>query len=191
MLGIFLDTETTGLDYSVFRPIEIACKIVNLTNDKPVAEYQSVIQQSRQDWDLRDPTSIEVNGFTWDEVQRGENPAVVKEVIVSLFEQHRIKRGEAFFICQNPSFDRGFFNQIVPVSLQRELDWPYHWLDLASMYWAVRVLKAKAAAEAIPEKITVSKNEIAVYCGLPKEEAPHRAMNGVNHLMSCYLSLFN
>lgn len=63
-----------------------------------------------------------------------------------------------------------------------ELGMPYHWLDLASMYWAKVIAKKKQ----IPEELSISKDKIASVLGLPEESIPHRAVNGVNHLMLCY-----
>lgn len=186
MYGIFLDIETTGLNAAVHCPIDIACKIVDLTSGVINAEYQSIVKQSRDVWDRKDASSIEVNGFTWDEVCLGKEPEVVSREIVSLFGKIPIQRGGAMFICQNPSFDRGFFNQLVDVYTQEKLNWPYHWLDFASMFWAVGVLKAKREGTAIPENISLSKNDIAQAYGLPIESCPHRAMKGVDHLILCY-----
>ena len=108
---------------------------------------------------------------------------------MKLFDKHDIKRGEAVFICQNPSFDRIFFSQLIDVDTQEKLLWPYHWLDLASMYWAEAIRKAKGGEEKYPWMTGCSKDKIATALELPKEVKPHRAMNGVNHLLLCYESV--
>lgn len=95
-------------------------------------------------------------------------------------------RGSAVFICQNPAFDRGFFNLLVDVYVQELLNWPYHWLDLASMFWANIFVKARNSGIPLPDKISLSKNDIAKYYDLPPEENPHKAMRGVDHLILCY-----
>ncbi len=79
-------------------------------------------------------------------------------------------------------FDRAFFIQLVHVELQRAMHWPYHWLDLASMYFALY--------PDIKKEADLSKNQIAKALNLPVEREPHRAMNGVNHLMECFGALF-
>ena len=106
--------------------------------------------------------------------------------IIGLFSRLEIVRGKAVFICQNPAFDRGFFIQLVPVYAQEKINWPYHWLDLASMYWAIIVKQAQQQEKALPEQVSLSKNSIAKYYNLLPELPPHHAMGGVNHLIRCY-----
>ena len=182
MLAIFLDIETTGLDPFRHRPIEIAVKIFDVNTGEKKGEYQSVIRQSRENWDESDPKSIEVNGFTWDLIQIGLENGQVGKDIESFFENAGVVRGEAVFICQNPAFDRAFFGHIVSVYRQEDLNWPYHWLDLASMYWS----KVAQEGKEFPGEMKLSKNAIAREYGIAPEEQPHRAMNGVDHLILCY-----
>lgn len=186
MLGIFLDIETTGLNPARHCPIDIAFKVINLSSNQLVVAYQSIINQPKEVWERRDPASIEINGFTWEEVASGKDSETVGKDIVSTLCALPVQRGNSVFICQNPAFDRGFFNQLVDVYVQELLNWPYHWLDLASMFWAVRAIQAKQAQQALPEKVSLSKNDIAQVYHLPPEETPHRAMCGVEHLILCY-----
>jgi oligoribonuclease len=191
MLAIFLDQETTGLDPARHRTIEIAFKIVDVSTDEVIASYDSVVKLSREAWDRHDPTSMKINGFLWETICGGKELELVSNEIKHCFIQNGIARGKAVFICQNPSFDRAFFNHLVSVDEQEKLKWPYHWLDLASMYWAARMWKAKNTKTPFPEEIILSKDKIAEYYGLPPEKKPHKAMNGVDHLIICYQALFN
>jgi oligoribonuclease len=186
MLAIFLDIETTGLDPYKHRPIDIAIKIMDVSTGHCRGSYQSIIKQSPEAWDVRDLSSIQVNEFTWDLVASGKEVPVISSEIITLFQQLKIERGNAIFICQNPSFDRCFFSQIIEVYTQEKLKWPYHWLDLASMYWMHLTQKAKQQGTAFPDQVNVSKNEIAKANQLPEELMPHRAMRGVEHLILCY-----
>jgi oligoribonuclease len=74
----------------------------------------------------------------------------------------------------------------VDVYTQEKLNWPYHWLDLASMYWVAFFQKKVSLGEPIPQKMSLSKNDIASQYQLPVEDLPHKALNGVNHLLLCY-----
>lgn len=186
MLAIFLDIETTGLDPQKHQAIDIAFRIVDLTTGILVNEFQAVVKQTLKAWEVRDPLSMEINGYTWEEVSQGKDPENIKQEIISMFSQIGIERGKAVFICQNPAFDRGFFSQLIDVYTQERFNWPYHWLDLASMYWAMLVQKNNQNKLPVPERINLSKNEIAFSCQLPPEQSPHRAMNGVKHLIRCY-----
>jgi DNA polymerase-3 subunit epsilon/oligoribonuclease len=186
VLGIFLDTETNGLNAHKHKLLEIAYKIVDVTTGQIKNEFEAVIYQPKEEWDKSDPESLEVNGFRWEEVSLGRQRSEVAEEIISSFERNGIRRGYAVFVCQNPSFDRAFFSQLVDFDLQETLQWPYHWLDLASMYWAKSISQAKMKQALFPWETGFSKDKIALTFKLPREDQPHRAMNGVNHLLLCY-----
>ncbi len=186
MYGIFLDTETTGLDPRKHAVLEIAFKVVDLSTNELVASYSSIIKLPKTAWKQRDLHSTEVNGFTWEELEMGQPATNVGRDIIDILCRLNVKRENAVFICQNPSFDRSFFSQLIDVYTQEELHWPYHWLDLASMFWAITVDKALKNGERPPEVLSFSKNNIAKTYSLPPEKDPHKAMNGVDHLILCY-----
>lgn len=186
MKAVFLDIETTGLDPLRHHAVEIAFKIIDLTKKQEVASYQSVINQGAKAWSERDPASTNINGFDENKMLGGKLKEVVAQEIITLFSLHAIKRGNAVYICQNPAFDRTFFSQIVPIVQQEALLFPYHWMDLASMYWGLTVKKYEDLGKGFPETIQVSKNAIAASYGLLPETLPHSAKNGVNHLVACY-----
>jgi DNA polymerase III epsilon subunit-like protein len=186
MLGIFLDQETTGLDSYKHKVIEIALKIISFNSGEEIATYQSVVRHDESVWTKKDPASIAINGFSWEEIQRGKSEAEIRSDIIGLFQTIPIIRGKAVFVCQNPSFDRAFFSHFIDSYTQEKFQWPYHWLDLASMYWACEVQKTILYGRRLPEEIWLSKDKIAEAMSLPKEQKPHRAMQGVDHLITCY-----
>lgn len=190
MLAIFLDIETTGLDFYQHRSIDIAFKIINVNSGKVLYTYQTVVSQPLDVWEKRDPMSAEFNGFTWEKVQTGKTEVEIKSEIIKIFAEIGIVRGKAVYVCQNPAFDKCFFSQIVEIYTQEELNWPYHWLDLASMYWCTRVKEAQQMHQPMPAEMNLSKNSIAEHYNLPKEVTPHSALNGVNHLIECYRAVF-
>lgn len=186
MLGIFLDTETNGLNPRVHRILEIAFQIVDLMTGEVKEKFQAVINHSFEEWEKSDLESLKINHFTWDEVQKGRHLPHAAGEIVEIFHQHNIQRKKAVFICQNPSFDRIFFSQVIDPNEQERLRWPYHWLDLASMHFALSMEKARNKQGPLPWEIGFSKDMIAAFHKLPAEDKPHRAMNGVKHLLLCY-----
>lgn len=186
MIGVFLDTETNGLNSIHHKILEIAFKIVDLTNGELKEEYQTLIAQPIEAWEKSDQESLRINGFTWDEVSQGRTPRHVSQAIIDIFTRWGVRRKKAVFICQNPSFDRIFFSQLIDSDTQELLSWPYHWLDLASMYWAVTLTHAKQHKGPLPWETGFSKDLIASHYKLPTESKPHRAMNGVSHLLLCY-----
>lgn len=186
MQAIFLDTETTGLDPLTHRLLEIAFKVVDIPSGCEKLTYQAIVKQSWEVWERRDLASIKVNGFTWEKVQLGKEESIVSQEIIQIFTDLQIARGSTVYICQNPAFDRNFFAQLVNVYTQEQKCWPYHWLDFASMYWAVQVKAYRDIGEVFPNHIILSKNAIAQRYQLPIEPFPHSALNGVDHLLLCY-----
>ncbi len=186
MLGVFLDLETTGLDPSCHRVVEIGLRILDLLSGKSHGQFNSIIRQPLEVWERHDPESLLINGFTWEETLLGQAEEEVAREVISILSAADIKRGKAVFICQNPAFDRAFFAQLVPVYTQESLLWPYHWLDFASMYWAFKVQAYSSGATSWPETLSFSKDSIATEYALAPEAKPHRALNGVNHLIECY-----
>jgi oligoribonuclease len=186
MLGIFLDLETNGLDVTQHRIIDFACKIVDLETMELKGELQSVIRQPEDIWEASDPSSLKVNGYTWERVCTGISEAEINILIKQLWKKLQIRRGDAVYICQNPSFDRPYFAQLVPIYEQEKKQWPYHWLDFASMHWALALDAANKEGSGFPKNIPLSKDSIALAHKLPTEAKPHKAMNGVDHLLMLY-----
>ena len=193
MKAVFLDLETTGLDFDKHVVLDVGVVIVDLNDMSDAYAYTACITCDAKDWDMADPKALKVNGFTkenhW---QLSKKDYEVTDDLIDFFKKHEIVKGKAFFICQNPSFDRPFFMQLMSQELMQELDLPYHWLDLASMYW----MKYYACFHPVPGpqcmyvdmafEISLSKDSIAKHIGLPPEEKPHKALNGAIHLMKCY-----
>ena len=191
MLGIFLDTETNGLNININRIIEIAFKIIDLNYEKLIDQFTSKIFQPIEVWDKSNPISLQVNGFHWEDIKNEKKEQEIKDEIIHSFTKNRITKKNAVFICQNPSFDRVFLSQIIPPDIQEALNWPYHWLDLASMFWAISIKEAKTEKKkkTLPWDTGLSKDQIAARYNIVREVKPHRAMNGVNHLIECYKAL--
>lgn len=186
VLGIFLDTETNGLNAFKHRILQIAFKIVDLTSGNIIDSYEATIFQPPEAWKKSDAASLHVNGFRYEDIENGVKADVAATEITNLFQRNNIHRGKAVFICQNPSFDRIFFSQLVDPDVQESFKWPYYWLDLASMYWAESVRRGKKNPDHLPWVTGFSKDKIAAVYQLPPEKMPHRAMNGVDHLLLCY-----
>jgi len=181
LLGVFLDSETNGLDWSKHVILELSFVIKNLLTGETVESYETLIKPTEKEWADSDQESLDYTKITKEMIQQGgKEKALVRAEILDIFHKHAIKRGKAVFICQNPSFDRVFFSKIIDVPTQERLQLPYYWLDLASMYWTKRV------EESHTFKFSISKDAIANHYGLPSEEKPHRALQGVNHLIECY-----
>jgi DNA polymerase-3 subunit epsilon/oligoribonuclease len=189
MIGIFLDIESNGLNAMKHRVIEIAFKFIDLQFQKEIESYSTIVKQSENIWGKSDPKSLKINGFTFEMLKKGKNEERVSKEILSLFKKRDIQRGKAVYICQNPSFDRSFFSQLIDPLIQEKNLWPYHWLDLASMFWALTLQKNRNEKSPPPWELGISKNKIAKALHLEEESLPHKAMQGVDHLIKCYFAL--
>lgn len=189
MLMIFLDSEMTGLNPERHRLLEIAYIVVDSLTGKQLLSYESVIMQSQEVWALADPESIKVCGFTWEKVLSGKSEKAVAADIINDWNRLGLSDKTGVFVCQNPSQDRIFFNQLISPDMQQDYGWPYHWLDLASMYFAVRQIEDKKTVKTLKES-GLSKNKIAAHYHIPPEKMPHSALAGVQHLLACYEAMF-
>lgn len=180
MLGIFLDTEANGLDWQIHCMIEISFIVVDLKRGEEVASYSSLIRIEEEEWKRSDPVSLSFTGITWGDLQKGKERSVIKKEILEIFEKTGVSRKTAIFIGQNPSFDRILLSSLISISEQESLKWPYLWLDLASMFFA------KEATHTNIDTLELSKDKIAKFYNLPPEKRPHRALRGVEHLITCY-----
>ncbi|MCB1136336.1 MAG: hypothetical protein KDK78_08720, partial [Chlamydiia bacterium] len=128
------------------------------------------------EWAQANPRSLQVNGFTWERVQREGVPReVLSQHIITLLDSHQISRQNAVFLCQNPAFDASFFNQIVSATERDAHGWPYRWLDLASM--------ELGRHQSMP-LTDLTKDKIAEAYGIPPEAKTQKAKNGVDHLIA-------
>lgn len=181
MIGIFLDTETNGLDSAIHATLEIALILIDLQTGEKIASYDSLINIDDSLFEASDSASLAYTKITRSMLkQDGKKIDVVKEEILTLFKKYNLQRGKAVFICQNPSFDRVFFSKLINVAVQESLLFPYHWLDLASMFWGKQFPKNSE------KKLLLSKDSIAEFYGIEGEKMPHRALQGVLHLIDCY-----
>ena len=184
---VFLDIETNGLDMEMHILVEISLIITDGNCTQEECEYTSLVKPmavGKEEFEKASaPEAMIVNGITYEMLrEEGKLPTQIMIEIEDLFVKHRIFHGEAVFICQNPSFDRAFINKIFCQARMKQLKWPYHWLDLASMFF----MKYFGSCHPVPYIVSLSKDSIAHAMGLPPEEIPHRALNGVRHLMMCY-----
>lgn len=184
MRAAFIDIETNGLNFNLHVPLEIAVIGCDLNSTTPCFTYNTFIQCSKQDFESSQQDALKVNGITYEDVKDAPTYFQVMNEMEEKFKTHNIVRNKALLICQNPSFDRPFFHKIVPEDHMRNLNFPYHWLDLASMYW----MKYYYDRSFIDE-LSLSKDAIAKSLELPEEIKPHRAYNGAKHLMDSYNSL--
>lgn len=189
MKAVFIDIETSGLDPQVHVPLEIALCIVDMHTMECIDSFHTFVCMLEK-WQFDEfscPIALEVNGIKWEDIKDAPHETLVSLHIIEFLEKHGIFKNRSFFLAQNPTLDRIFFLKVVHHVSQEIHNLPYHWLDLASMYW-MKVLVPLMSHS--PFKwAPLSKDSIAQELGIPYESKPHRAMNGVNHLLECYKAL--
>jgi len=183
---VFVDIETTGLDFDMHAPLDIALVVADIDEFswwQKVHAYTACIACDAHDWALAEKEALQVNGYTPENhAPLAKHPAEVKAEIIKFLDHHGIQKDHSFFLCQNPAFDKPFFLQIISQDEMKDRGWPYHWLDLASMFW----IKFYGSCYPSPHKLSLSKDNIAKHFGLSWESRPHRAINGAMHLVHCY-----
>lgn len=184
MKAVFLDIETNGLNYELHVPLEVSLIIAPMDSETPTCIYNSLVQCSHEEWGSSQQEALQVNGLSFSDMMGAPSRFEVMNALEDLFKKHGIFKGEAVFICQNPSFDRPFFHKIVPCDHFKNLNFPYHWLDLASMFWAKYYYDRSFVTN-----VSLSKDAIAQALDIEPESKPHRAFNGAKHLMKCYHGL--
>lgn len=184
---VFVDIETTGLDFDRYVAIDVALVVVDYFESRSQGilkdVYSCCITCDAKDWDLADKSALKVNGYTRENHVNSKQNYIVGKEIEEFLVKHNIVQGKAFFICQNPSFDRPFFLQLMCHDEMVSLNLPYHWLDLASMYFFHHL------SCTVPQMVDVSKNAIAKSLNTSIERNPHKALNGALHLMICFEKL--
>lgn len=180
---IFIDIETNGLDYNVHVPIEIAMLIANQQQPHNIISYHTKIRCTKSQWNKSCQESLDVNKFTYANLLNCPTIQDTMENFTHIFRNNEINKHNSVFMCQNPSFDRPFFHKIISTDMCKKLNLPYHWLDLASMFWF------KNTSKTCVGNISIKKDDIAKELGIPPEKKPHSAYDGAKHLMDCYNAL--
>lgn len=192
MRAVFIDVETTGLDFDRHVPLDVGAVVVDLHNMSCIATYYELIKCYSIQWDHADHQALEVNGFDIDNHFASKESWEVGNELLEFLVHHGILRGQSIFICQNPSFDRIFIHKLISQKKMNDFNLPYHWLDLASMYW-IKALDINKPVNGHTLKkhspISLSKDTIASMLGIPKEAKPHKGLQGAEHLFECYKAL--
>lgn len=183
MIAVFLDVETTGLDYKRDKLIEVGLIVVDLDQNKVVNSYEAIVKH--EDLILENTTGHHINQISTEEMlKEGKKEELIAFEIEEILIEHAFFMHHGFFICQNPSFDFMFTRHLFACMKTSPRAWPYHWLDLASMYWVKIGHKSQFP-------VVLSKNNIARQLDIDSEAQPHRALGGALHLLDCYQEIMS
>lgn len=165
----FVDCETTGLDPSVDRMVEIAVMIVNPVNLEVLDRFSSFIALPDE---CPFPEEVsKINGITRSMLTGAPSELVVLAVVAQ-------KIAGCTIVGHNVSFDKSFIVAATNrVGVKLSID--YHSLDTCSLAWPLKALGL------------VEKLKLEVLCKhftIPTEGA-HRAMFDVNLCYQLYAAL--
>lgn len=181
---IFIDIETTGLDPFLDLPLDICVKVVDAKTFHEDFSFSSLISYDKELLDTFDDIGAQFHGLSKEDLNSGMPAEEVQKVLLKYFKDAGLNLHNSVFFCQNPSFDRPFFYKIINSKTLNEIKMPYHWLDLASMFWAFQIMQ-----KLLNFSFILSKDNIARHLGLDPEFMPHRAERGVDHLIKCYKAM--
>lgn len=120
---VFVDIETTGLDFLEHEIIEIACLVTDSQTLEIKKEYCTKVKPEHSE--TADPDALRYNNYS---EERWSQAKPLKEV---LEEIGQLAPG-GMFVGHNVSFDRLFIEKAVREK-RTPLNFDYHWLDVASM----------------------------------------------------------
>jgi DNA polymerase III epsilon subunit-like protein len=173
---IFLDIETTGLEYSQGAVILSIGAVAELRGKKNLGnsvEFYGLICPTREEFAAASPEALQVNGLTWETLEANGKPfrEVVEDFLRWLME-HKIDAKNYQYVGQNPNFDLGFLRFF----LGDELDFvnfpfedPLDIRDLYSILVSRRVMKYL--------KRRTGEN-ISIELGVEPEPKIHNALEG-------------
>lgn len=132
-LGLVLDTETTGLDYTKDEIIELAMVPFTYSPDGRIFEVRDAFRGLREpsvrvSVQITEITGIDAAMLTGQSIDPGEVAAFVTEAVI--------------IIAHNASFDRPFFEKFCPAAAgkcwacsQTEIDWRAEGFESAKLAW--------------------------------------------------------
>ena len=71
MLGVFVDTETSGLDPFLHVPIDLGIVVVDLSSGEEKASYETLLSVTDEEWHAKDPNSAAIHGITYEQLKTG------------------------------------------------------------------------------------------------------------------------
>jgi DNA polymerase-3 subunit epsilon/oligoribonuclease len=84
--------------------LEIAFKIVNLKTGEMKEAYQTVILQPENIWKSSDPSSLKVNGFTYEKLLKGKRADIAATEITEYFTKKRYPKRRSCVYLPKPFF---------------------------------------------------------------------------------------
>lgn len=181
----FIDIETSGLKaYEGAVILQIGC----LTDDKKDGEFSATILPTNEEYGKRSAKAIEVNGLTWEVLQKKGKPFTdVRDALIRYLMKAQVENG--VFVGQNPGFDMGFLK----FYMQADLDYigaPYERpVDVRNMFSeAIRrgriITSEKGRSGSIISEVLGVEPEPEVHDGLEGAKVVKRHYDKLKELLA-------
>lgn len=159
---IITDIETTGLNHRENEIIEIGALKVHQQTLQVLDEFERKTIFLKPE--LFTESAKRVNGYKKED---WENAIYLPEAIINYSDFGK----DGIFVAHNVTFDWSFIEEaFYKFSIDNKLD--YHRIDLPSIIWAISEPMDRFSLDAVCEKL-----------GIPKEEKPHKAINGAKQIL--------
>ena len=180
----FMDLETSGLKI----PPAVILSIGACTNNG--GEFSMLIRPTDEQWKAADPKALEVNGLTWDRLDKEGIPlADVSDFFVAWVYDTGIEKGEYSLVLQNPSFDMGFIHNTGNMRDALEfVGFPFHdTYNVMDMYRKCFNKGLVPDGKAWPNgKPKLNGKSISEGLGVTPEDDVHDALEGARVVMRNY-----
>jgi DNA polymerase III epsilon subunit-like protein len=184
-----IDLETSGLDYNTGAVIlsmgaTVDVKLKKGETEMVVDEFYALVRPTEAQWKQASPKALEVNGLTWDVLQKDGKPLPdVCEDFLRWCVDHHVARGKASLVGQNPNFDMGFLRRFMGA----ELDFiGFPWDDLFDVRDLYSILANRGKLPILKYR---SGENIANALGVEPEPAIHNALEGAKVVRRNYAAL--
>ncbi len=183
MKNLFVDIETSGLEPAEGHvPLAFGFLLDDGNNSPDYQHLIVTVKVTENQWALRSPRAIEINGFTWEQSQAGILLEEAKQMIVKWLIEQDANRLTCQYIGQNPKFDVKFLHTF----MHDELEWvgfPWEPIDTITM--------ARRLAECGMVRFSqgFSGKAIALALGVEPEDDLHTALSGILAVRRNYYAL--
>jgi DNA polymerase III epsilon subunit-like protein len=170
----FIDTETTGSQFTYHELIELAVIRTSPDGKCVRGEWSAKIVPAYPE--RITPDAQKLNGYTpegWDQANVPSS---------DLWQSFRSFVAGGVPVCHNPSFDRAFITIAAAQQKVVDLALDYHWIGTESFGWPLY------KAGLIPK---LSLSELCRFFGIPPEPPLHTALNGASTCREVYLRLLD
>ena len=166
---LVVDVEASGLDPKTDSIVSVGAL--------DFAHPQNRFYEECSVWDGAhiSPESLEVNGFTREQITDSAKPSEADTT--HAFLQWSEKLEERTLAGQNVSFDRDFLRHAAERAGHTEWPFAFRTVDAHTLCYTHMIQKG-LQPPVVHHRSALDLDAILVYCGIPTEPTPHNALTG-------------